>query len=298
MLCSVCIAPLSANAVSGSSDFGSSMKMTGLKASAVTIKVNGTALSAAGKTAPVKKGSAILAPAKNLASALGAKYSKKGSKATLKSGKKKLVFTVGKNKASLSGKSVKLKAKTIKKAGMPMIDAATTAKNLGFKTASYVSDKNTLYIAKSLLTGNLAINEICSYNKTCFVDENNKHSDWIEIYNGTYEDIDLSGYYMTDKAEKPTKAKIAGGNTVVRSGNYAIMVLSGNSVVISTKYPHLNFRLSKEGGETVYLMSKDGKTVLDKILVPALDADVTYGRIPDGSGDFKVIKNPTPGKAN
>ena len=114
----------------------------------------------------------------------------------------------------------------------------------------------------------------------------------------TYEDIDLSGYYMTDKAEKPTKAKIAGGNTVVRSGNYAIMVLSGNSVVISTKYPHLNFRLSKEGGETVYLMSKDGKTVLDKILVPALDADVTYGRIPDGSGDFKVIKNPTPGKAN
>ena len=290
VLCSTCIAPLSADAVKTSA--------VNLKAGSVTIKVNGTALSASGKTAPVKKGSGILAPAKKLASALGAKYSRKGKKATLKKGKAKLVFTLGKSKAKLNGKTVKLKTTTVKKGGMPMVEAATTALKLGFKTASYVSDKNTLYIASSKLTGKLVINEVCSYNKTCFVDENNKHSDWVEIYNGTYEAIDLNGYYMTDKAEKPTKAKITGGTTVIRSGGYAIMVLSGNSVVISTKYPHLNFRLSKEGGETVYLMAKDGSTIIDKVQVPALDADKTYGRSPNGSGSFKLINSPTPGKAN
>ena len=74
-----------------------------------------------------------------------------------------------------------------------LIDAITTAKKLGYKTAKYVADKNTLYIASAVLSGKLVINEVCSTNKTGFVDENNKHSDWIEIYNGTYEDIDLNG---------------------------------------------------------------------------------------------------------
>lgn len=269
-----------------------------LSATKVTVKVNGSALTTSSKLAPVKSGSTVLAPAKQLAKKLGAKYSKKGKKVTVKKGAKKLVFTVGKKTAKLKTKTVKLKAKTKLIAKMPMIDAVATAKNLGFTTADYMASANTLYISSSALNGKLIINEVCSTNKTGFVDENNKHSDWIEIYNGTYEDVDLNGYYMTDKAEKPTKAKITGSNTVVRSGEYIIMVCSGNSIVISTQYTHLNFRINKDMPETVFLIKPDGKTIVDKVDVPALPVDASYGRSPDVTGTFKIINSPTPGKAN
>jgi len=269
-----------------------------LSATKVTVKVNGSALATSSKLTPVKSGSTVLAPAKQLAKKLGAKYTKKNKNVTIKKGSKKLVFTVGKKTAKLGKKNVKLKAKTKLTAKMPMIDAIATAKNLGFKTADYVASANTLYIASSALNGKLLINEVCSTNKNGFIDENNKHSDWIEIYNGTYEDIDLNGYYMTDKAEKPTKAKITGSHTVVKSGEYLILVCSGNSIVISTQYTHLNFRIDKDLPETVFLIKPDGKTVVDKVDVPALPVDASYGRSPNAGDSFKIFNAPTPGKAN
>lgn len=271
-----------------------------LSAAKVTVKVDGSNLVVSSKLTPRKSGSTVLVPAKQFAKKIGAKYkyAKKSKKVTLTKGSSKLVFTVGKKTAKAKTKTVKLKAKTKIVSKMPMVDAITTSKNLGYKTADYVASSNTLYIATAALTGKVVINEVCSTNKTGFVDENNKHSDWIEIYNGTYEDVDLNGYYMTDKAEKPTKAKITGSNTVVKSGEYIIMVCSGNSIVLSTHYTHLNFRIDKDLPETVFLIQPDGKTVVDQVDVPALPVDASYGRSPDATGAFQVFNSPTPGKAN
>ena len=53
---------------------------------------------------------------------------------------------------------------------------------------------------------NLSINEIMSLNVLTTKDENGTASPWIEIYNPTGQDIDLTGYALTDDFNSPQKA--------------------------------------------------------------------------------------------
>ena len=43
---------------------------------------------------------------------------------------------------------------------------------------------------------NLYVNEFLASNSTDVLSENNKHEDWIEIYNGGSSTIDLAGLYL------------------------------------------------------------------------------------------------------
>ena len=60
---------------------------------------------------------------------------------------------------------------------------------------------------------------------------------------------------------------------------------------------HTNFGLGS-GGDTVTLYNNDGTTVEDTVDVPAIDTDNSYGRIPNGTGDFTELANTTPLAAN
>ncbi len=59
---------------------------------------------------------------------------------------------------------------------------------------------------------------------------------------------------------------------------------------------HTNFKISA-GGETLVLTDPDG-ILIDKTVVPALTADISWGRNPDGGSDWNMSENPTPGESN
>ncbi len=59
--------------------------------------------------------------------------------------------------------------------------------------------------------GSLSINEIMSLNVLTTKDENGAASPWIEIYNPTGQDIDLTGYALTDDFNFATKGGLAEG---------------------------------------------------------------------------------------
>ncbi len=59
---------------------------------------------------------------------------------------------------------------------------------------------------------------------------------------------------------------------------------------------HTNFKLSASG-ETLALYDDNGQ-IIDKVDLPALRTDVSYGRYPNGIGDFKLLSQPTPEKEN
>jgi hypothetical protein len=60
---------------------------------------------------------------------------------------------------------------------------------------------------------------------------------------------------------------------------------------------HTNFSLKREGGETVVLNDAGG-TALDFVTLPPQEKDRTYGRYPNGDGDFAYLLLPTPRATN
>ena len=56
---------------------------------------------------------------------------------------------------------------------------------------------------------------------------------------------------------------------------------------------HTNFSLKREGGETLVLSDAAG-TAIDFLTLPPQEKDRTYGRFPDGTGEFAYLLLPTP----
>lgn len=119
--------------------------------------------------------------------------------------------------------------------------------------------------------------------------------DWVEIYNGSSQAVDLSGYGLSDSPDKPRKWQFPSG-TVIQSGQYLGIYLSGKEASSLNGFLNADFALSAAGGGTVTLSDPDGK-VLDAIYLPQQYAGVSYGRAQGQSGTF-YFETGTPGAAN
>jgi len=138
----------------------------------------------------------------------------------------------------------------------------------------------------------LVINEVCSTNKTSLKAENGTSPDWIELFNAGEAAIDLSGVGVSDGAKNRFKFTFPAGSSL-KPGAYLIIFCDDTDAVSGEL--HAAFKISATG-ETIYLTAPDGSDI-DKVPLPALDTDVTYGRFANGSSDFALL-NPTPGKSN
>jgi len=144
-------------------------------------------------------------------------------------------------------------------------------------------------VAESSADG-LCINEVCTQNKKSFIDSLGKASDWIELYNGGNKDIDLTGFGLSDNEDKPMKYVFPEG-TVIKKGGYLLITADKNGEGMTEL--NTGFSLGKSG-ETLILSTPDGNEV-QKIEIPALSEDESYGRLSDGS--FAVM-TATPASEN
>ena len=137
----------------------------------------------------------------------------------------------------------------------------------------------------------VVINEVCSSNKKSLKDSQGDSPDWIELYNTTKSDINLKGARLSDGPDNPGKWVFP--DVTIGAGKYLIVFASDKQ---STKSElHTGYKLSG-GKDSVVLSSADGK-VVDSVLLPDTKEDETYGRSPDGTGDF-VLMTPTPKASN
>jgi len=141
--------------------------------------------------------------------------------------------------------------------------------------------------------GILFINEFMADNETIIADEAGEFDDWIELYNGGTEAIDLSGMYMTDDLGEPTIWQIPEGITI-EAGSFLLVWADSDAEQGST---HADFKLSS-GGEDIGLIAVDGVTVIDSLTYTAQSTDISYGRIPDGGEGWTFMSTPTPESAN
>ena len=141
----------------------------------------------------------------------------------------------------------------------------------------------------------VVINELMADNDNTIADPQGDYDDWLELHNITDHAVMLTGMYLSDKEDEPTKW-IFPENTEIPANGYLVVWLDEDEE--DPEGLHANFKLSKNG-ETVMLVDTDarGNQVLDMITFGEQGQDVAFGRLPDGTGNFQVVQA-TPGVQN
>ena len=139
----------------------------------------------------------------------------------------------------------------------------------------------------------VVINELMADNDNILADPQGDYDDWLELHNLTDSPVVLTGMYLSDKEDEPTKWAFP-ENTEIPANGYLIVWLDED--IDDVEGLHADFKLSKSG-EIVTLVDTDGIQVLDSITFGEQATDTALGRFPDGTGEFQVVQ-PTPGSEN
>ncbi len=141
------------------------------------------------------------------------------------------------------------------------------------------------------------VNEYSASNLSTYADNYNMEEDWIELFNSSDTDVDISGYYLSDKADNPTKWSIPGG-TIIPAHGYLVFWCSGRDEVSGDDF-HTNFKLkqTKSTPEHVVFTDSNGEVINDYEMQKT-QLEHSMGRSPNGSETWRIFNEPTLGTEN
>jgi hypothetical protein len=143
----------------------------------------------------------------------------------------------------------------------------------------------------------IVINEFSAEN-SILEDESGETEDWIEIFNGGTQTVDIGGYYITDDLHSKTKYQLPQGDpkTILPPGSYLILWADGETAEGAT---HVNFKLSGEGeGLGLYKQEGNSLLTLDEIIFSIQLENQSWARSPNGTGAFGLTNYTTPQQEN
>ncbi len=153
--------------------------------------------------------------------------------------------------------------------------------------------KGPIVLSSSINAYGIVINEFMADNQTTIIDPNGDYDDWIELYNSSSNNILLTGKYLTDNSSNLKKWRFTQDSLYINAGQYLLIWCDEQP---SQPGIHTNFKLSKSG-EFIALIDTNGTTVLDSITFYAQQTDISFGRSPDLSRNWKFMQ-PSPGNSN
>ncbi len=114
---------------------------------------------------------------------------------------------------------------------------------------------------------------------------NGAPADWIELLNNSDETVDLAGWTVTD--DDPEHVHALGAT--LGAGAYLLLLRDDAG----------GFTFGLGGSDAVNLYAPDGTQVDSTMWEGGQSAtDLSWGRIPNGSGDFMTLESPTPAGPN
>ena len=142
----------------------------------------------------------------------------------------------------------------------------------------------------------LYINEVMASNNNNIKDDYFENEDWIELYNPSNSSIDISGFYISDRANNKTKFQIKGTSqqTIIQAHSFKLIWLDDDEIQGTM---HANFKLNATL-DSVYLSLPNGIQTVDSIGFNNLTSDLSYGREHDGDSTWIVFNEPTPNASN
>ena len=144
----------------------------------------------------------------------------------------------------------------------------------------------------------VVINELMADNDNIIADPQGDFDDWLELYNTSNSPVVLTGLYLSDKEDNPTKWQFPDNTEIAANGYLIVWLDEDHDDEEATEGLHANFKLSKSGELVLFVDSDtEGNEVLDSVVFGEQETDTAYGRLPNGTGEFQVVL-PTPGEAN
>ncbi|MDE5584635.1 MAG: lamin tail domain-containing protein [Ruminococcus sp.] len=136
----------------------------------------------------------------------------------------------------------------------------------------------------------VVINEICGENTFYKAPDGNIYA-WLELYNGTSADVNISGWGISDDTENPYKYSLP-ADTILPKGERKIIFCN---TAETTDFETARLDFSKNQN-TALLTDRFGNEV-DRVVFGKTETDMTYGQYPEDSGNYSVSE-PTPLEKN
>ena len=142
----------------------------------------------------------------------------------------------------------------------------------------------------------IIINEIMPNNVNTVIDEDYKFPEgWVELYNKTDRDIDIKGWYLSDKRTDLFLWKIP-VKCVIPSHGYKI-IYTDKIDTTSSEHIHANINMGNTNG-CLYLTRADGEVEDETQRYTDAPINHSYGRCPSDTSSWVWFEHATPLRAN
>lgn len=147
--------------------------------------------------------------------------------------------------------------------------------------------------ARSQNVIDLIVSEVMAESDSLsLVDDYGRRNGWIEIFNTSQGTVNLGGCYLTDDRDNLKKSLIQKGDLRTQLGpRQSIVFFASGDSSDGTFYTSSTIR----PGSTIYLVSNDGRTIVDSIEVPQdLPAGMSVTKIAEDlkQMDFRTVPQP------
>ncbi len=142
------------------------------------------------------------------------------------------------------------------------------------------------------------VNEVCASNLSSYADNFGEFEDWFELYNPTGSDVDISGWWASNRSGNPLKWQFPAG-TLVPANGFRLVFASKRNTVVGLNI-HASFNLNQTDEDHVLLSDAVGNLVDDFAFSPVTRTKVGHsrGRSVDGGMPWVLFTTPTPGASN
>ncbi|MBL7774124.1 MAG: CotH kinase family protein [Chitinophagaceae bacterium] len=153
-----------------------------------------------------------------------------------------------------------------------------------------------LAFGQTMNAQDVVVNEYSCSNINTFLDAYNQYEDWVELYNATGTNINLTGYYLSDDPADIQKWQIP-TVTDITPGGRKMVIPSNRGLVAANGQIHPDFKLTQTKGEWFILADPSGN-IVDSVKLQLTQRGHSRGRVTDGSPNYGIFTTPTPNATN
>ena len=132
----------------------------------------------------------------------------------------------------------------------------------------------------------MRLNEVLVTNTEGFEDDYGYRSGWIALFNTSYGTVDIAGCFLSTDPDNLTMYRIPKGDVLTKVQPRQHILFWADGVANRGTF-HLGFTL--DNAKELIFTAADGRTVIDRVVFPALDTNKSYGRKVDGVGSVSEI---------